>query len=111
MVNFKSFDLKVEEEVREFWKKNNISEKALSLNSNAEGFFMMDGPPYASGNIHMGTALNKIIKDITIRQKRMLGFSVLAQPGYDTHGLPIENKVEKNLGFTAKSDIEVYGVD
>ncbi len=99
-----------EEEVREFWKGKKIPEKARRLNPKGKGFYMMDGPPYASGHIHMGTALNKTIKDITIRQKRMQGFSVLDQPGYDTHGLPIENKVEKQLKFKTKSEIEKYGV-
>jgi len=107
----KNYDLSQEEEIRKYWKKEKIPEKARKLNPNGEGFFMMDGPPYASGNIHLGTALNKIIKDITIRQKRMQGYSVLDQPGYDTHGLPIENKVEKKLGFKTKSEIENYGVD
>lgn len=105
------YNLSREEEIRKFWAEKKIPQKAHAMNPKGKGFFMMDGPPYASGNIHMGTALNKIVKDITIRQKRMQGFSVLDQPGYDTHGLPIENKVEKKLGFRTKSDIEKYGVD
>ncbi len=111
MKNVEAYSLAKEEEVRSFWKEKKIAEKARKRNPKGKGFFMMDGPPYASGNIHMGTALNKIVKDITIRQKRMQGYSVLDQPGYDTHGLPIENKVEKKLNFMAKSEIEKYGVD
>ncbi|HIH09140.1 MAG TPA: isoleucine--tRNA ligase [Candidatus Diapherotrites archaeon] len=111
MKPLESYSLKKEEEIRRFWAEKGVIGKARGLNPSGKGFYMMDGPPYASGNIHMGTALNKILKDITIRQKRMQGFSVLDQPGYDTHGLPIENKVEKKLGFRAKSDIENYGVD
>ncbi|MBI4210968.1 MAG: isoleucine--tRNA ligase [Candidatus Diapherotrites archaeon] len=111
MKTLEQYGLAKENEIREFWRKKKIPEKARKLNPKGKGFFMMDGPPYASGNIHMGTALNKILKDITIRQKRMQGFSVLDQPGYDTHGLPIENKVEKKLGFGTKGEIEKHGVD
>lgn len=111
MKPLEQYTLTKENEVSEFWARKKIAEKVRKLNAKGKGFFMMDGPPYASGNIHMGTALNKIIKDITIRQKRMQGFSVLDQPGYDTHGLPIENKVEKRLGFKTKGEIESYGVD
>ncbi|MCH7902737.1 class I tRNA ligase family protein, partial [archaeon] len=109
MKKIEQYDLENEEKVRKFWKKNKIADKARNQNKDKKGFFMMDGPPYASGHIHMGTALNKIVKDITMRNKRMQGYSVLDQPGYDTHGLPIENKVEKELGFKKKSDIEKFG--
>jgi len=111
MKKLEQYDLAKEEEIRKFWEKENIPDKARTQNKKGKGFFMMDGPPYASGHIHMGTALNKIVKDITIRNKRMQGFSVLDQPGYDTHGLPIENKVERKLGFKKKDDIEKYGVE
>ncbi len=105
------YSLQKEEEIRKFWVKGKIAEKARKMNKKGKGFFMMDGPPYASGHIHMGTAMNKITKDIAIRMKRMQGFDVRDQPGYDTHGLPIENKVEGKLGFKNKKDIEKYGVD
>ncbi len=71
----------------------------------------MDGPPYANGHIHMGHALNKILKDIAIRSKRMQGFNVFDRAGYDTHGLPIEFQVEKEIGTKTKSDIEKFGVN
>ncbi len=111
MQKLEEYNLAKEEQIRSLWKEGKIAEKARALNKDGKGFFMMDGPPYASGHIHMGTALNKIVKDITIRRKRMQGFSVLDRPGYDTHGLPIENKVEKELGFKSKSDIEKFGVE
>ncbi|MAG18084.1 MAG: isoleucine--tRNA ligase [Candidatus Diapherotrites archaeon] len=111
MKKLEQYTLEKEEEIRKQWKKNNTVEKARTQNAKGKGFFMMDGPPYASGHIHMGTALNKIVKDITMRHKRMQGFSVLDQPGYDTHGLPIENKVEKELGLKTKADIEKYGIE
>ena len=112
MSRLEEFNLASEEKVRKFWREKKVAEKARKLNAKgAKKFYMMDGPPYASGHIHMGTALNKIVKDITLRQKRMQGFKVRDQPGYDTHGLPIENKVEKKLGFKTKAEIENYGVE
>ena len=111
MSRLEEFNLAAEEKVRKFWREKKVAEKARKLNPKGKKFYMMDGPPYASGHIHMGTALNKIVKDITLRQKRMQGFKVRDQPGYDTHGLPIENKVEKKLGFKTKAEIENYGVE
>ena len=106
MYNFKIS----EKEILDFWKKENIFEKIRKKNFKGKKFYFMDGPPYATGHIHMGTALNKILKDVAMRQKRLQGFDVFDKAGYDTHGLPIENKVEKNLGFEKKEDIEKYGV-
>jgi len=110
MKKLEQYNLENEEKVRKFWVTNKIPDKARNQNAKGKGFYMMDGPPYASGHIHMGTALNKIVKDITMRHKRMQGYSVLDQPGYDTHGLPIENKVEKELGLKTKDEIEKYGI-
>lgn len=101
----------IEEQIMEFWRKNKIYEKVRSMRKNAKKFYFLDGPPYATGSIHMGTAMNKIIKDFYIRFFRMLGHNVWDQPGYDTHGLPIENKVEQKLGFKTKQDIEKFGVE
>ena len=74
-------------------------------------FYFCDGPPYATGQIHPGTAWNKSIKDAVCRYKRARGFSVRAQPGFDTHGLPIEVKVEQELKITDKREIEKLGVE
>ncbi len=100
----------VEKEVLVFWKKNKIYEKSKKKNSKGKKFYMMDGPPYANGHIHMGHALNKTLKDISMRQKRLQGFNVFDRAGYDTHGLPIEFQVEKEIGSRTKKDIEKYGV-
>jgi len=98
--------------IRKFWKDNKIPEKVKEHSAKQKNnYFFMDGPPYASGHIHMGTALNKILKDVTIRHKRMQGFHVLDQPGYDTHGVPIEVQVEKELGFDNKKQIEDFGIE
>ncbi len=99
-----------ENEITKFWIENKIYEKVKRAREGGKKFYFLDGPPYASGSIHIGTAWNKILKDVYIRYYRMLGFNVRDQPGYDTHGVPIENKVEKELDFHSKSDIEKYGV-
>src|SRR3989344_1291169 len=96
--------------ILEFWKKNKIYEKAKKKNSGRKKFYFMDGPPYATGHIHMGTALNKILKDVAMRSQRIQGRDVFDRPGYDTHGLPIEFQVEKEIGSKSKQDIEFYGV-
>jgi isoleucyl-tRNA synthetase len=100
-----------EQRIIDFWAKNNIYEKSKEARKGKEKFYFLDGPPYASGYIHVGTALNKVIKDCYIRSFRMLGFDTWDQPGYDTHGVPIENKVEKKLQFKTKKDIEEFGIE
>ena len=100
----------MESRVLEFWREKDIYRKVKLLRRGGKKFYFSDGPPYATGSIHMGTAQNKILKDAYIRFWRMKGFDVWDQPGYDTHGLPIEYKVENELGFSSKKDIEKYGV-
>ncbi|MFA4820375.1 MAG: isoleucine--tRNA ligase [Candidatus Aenigmatarchaeota archaeon] len=97
-----------EEEIKRFWESHNIYEKSKR---SGKRFYFVDGPPYATGSIHMGTAWNKILKDAYIRFWRMNGFDVWDQPGYDTHGLPIENKVEKEFQIKSKSGIEKMGIE
>ncbi|MBC5793047.1 MAG: isoleucine--tRNA ligase [Nanohaloarchaea archaeon] len=101
---------KVESKVKKNWKQDNTRRKALEKNKGGEIFYFLDGPPYPTGSMHMGTAMGKILKDYFIRFHRMNGYYVHAQPGYDTHGLPIENKVEEQEGFENKQDIEDFGV-
>jgi isoleucyl-tRNA synthetase len=101
---------KLEKRIIRLWKNGDVYHRAKIARKKAPIFFFMDGPPYASGSIHMGTAWNKIIKDCYIRFWRMRGFNAWDQPGYDTHGTPIEVQVEKKLGFKSKKDIEKLGV-
>jgi isoleucyl-tRNA synthetase len=101
----------IEEKILEFWRNNKIYEKLKEKLKNKKLFYFLDGPPYATGYIHMGTALNKILKDFFIRIYRMFGFNVWDQPGYDTHGLPIEYQVEKKLGIKNKKEIESFGIE
>ncbi|MGB9762206.1 MAG: class I tRNA ligase family protein, partial [Caldimicrobium thiodismutans] len=80
-----------------FWERERIYEKMLEKRRHSEAFILHDGPPYANGHIHLGTALNKILKDIIIKSKTMLGFYAPFIPGWDCHGLPIEINVEREL--------------
>ncbi len=83
---------------QKFWEDNKIYEKNIAQRDKTNSFVLHDGPPYLSSDkIHVGTALNKILKDILIKYKSMSGFYAPYVPGYDAHGLPIENAVVKNL--------------
>ncbi|MBE6131113.1 MAG: isoleucine--tRNA ligase [Erysipelotrichaceae bacterium] len=84
------------------WEELNIYEKAVKKNEGKEPFYLHDGPPYANGNIHLGHALNKILKDFIVRYKTMSGFYAPYQPGWDTHGLPIEQALTKNKKVNRK---------
>lgn len=100
---------KIEEEVMDFWERNKIYEKAKVKRGNK--FYFLDGPPYVTNPIHVGTAWNKILKDVYIRYFKMRGYEVRDQPGFDMHGLPIEVMVEKKLGIKSKKEIEEMGID
>jgi len=111
MAVLEKYSSEKEKEVIDFWLANGIPEKTRRQNAGSKKtYYFMDGPPYATGEIHLGTGLNKVLKDFAIRYWRMNGFDVFDRPGYDTHGVPIESTVEKKLGFTSKQDIEAYGV-
>ena len=84
-----------EPEYLKYWDKINLYEKLRSQSKGKEKFVLHDGPPYANGNIHMGTALNKILKDIIIKFHQMDGKDSVYVPGWDCHGLPIEWKIEE----------------
>ena len=77
------------------WQSEDLYSKMMDKNREKETFMLHDGPPYANGNIHLGHALNKILKDFVIRYKNMAGFNTPFIPGWDTHGLPIENALQK----------------
>lgn len=101
---------KIETEMLEFLEKHNVYGKAKEKNAKGDPYYFCDGPPYATGAIHPGTAWNKSLKDAICRYWRMRGFNVRAQPGFDTHGLPIEVKVEQELGIKKKKEIEERGI-
>jgi isoleucyl-tRNA synthetase len=101
----------LEERVQEFWRKHGIYEKSKARLEKKPKYYFLDGPPYASGAIHLGTAWNKILKDSIIRYLSAKGFNVRRQAGWDCHGLPIEVKVEEKLGIKNKKEIEELGID
>lgn len=84
---------KKEPEILERWEQMDLYAKVQEKNKGKEKFILHDGPPYANGDIHLGTSLNKILKDIVVKYKSMNGFDAPYVPGWDTHGLPIANKV------------------
>ena len=89
------------------WEDEKIYDKLMKLNEGKPLFVLHDGPPYANGNIHLGTALNKILKDFIVRYKNMSGFKAPYVPGWDTHGLPTELKARKEAGVSSSADISV----
>ena len=86
---------KKEPQIQEKWDADNQYQKALAKNKGNQTYILHDGPPYANGNLHMGHALNKIIKDFIVRYKTMQGYYAPFVPGWDTHGLPIEQALTK----------------
>ncbi|QSF13934.1 isoleucine--tRNA ligase [Mycoplasma sp. Mirounga ES2805-ORL] len=98
-----------EPEFRKYWEKINLYEKVLEKNKNNKPFIIHDGPPYANGSLHIGHALNKILKDIIVRYKSLQGFYSPFVPGWDTHGLPIEHKMleEAQLNFHNLNPVEL----
>ena len=85
------------------WNKDGLYGKIRELRKGAEPFILHDGPPYANGNIHAGTTLNKVLKDIIVKYKSMRGYDTPYVPGWDCHGLPIEHKVVSEMGSEAKN--------
>ena len=101
----------LEEETLKFWEENKVFEKSLSKKSPKGEFVFFDGPPFANGLPHYGHILAGTIKDVIPRFKTMQGYRVPRRWGWDCHGLPVENEVEKELGFKSKKDIVDYGVE
>ena len=100
-----------EKEIMNFWKENDIFKKSIDARKKGEVFTFYDGPPTANGLPHIGHILTRVVKDIIPRYKTMKGYKVLRKAGWDTHGLPVELEIEKNLGISGKPQIEEYGVE
>jgi len=100
----------IEREMRDHWSIHDTYKTVKQHRITGKPFFFVDGPPYTTGTIHLGTAWNKILKDSILRYHRMNGRNVIDRAGYDMHGLPIEVKVEQELGFESKKDIEKFGI-
>ena len=99
-----------EREVEKFWRENHIFEKSIEDRKDAPTYMFYDGPPTANGKPHIGHALTRVIKDMIPRYRTMKGHKVPRKAGWDTHGLPVEIEVEKELGINGKEQIENYGV-
>ena len=80
------------------WQQMDLYNKLRTVGKGREQFILHDGPPYANGDIHIGHAVNKILKDIIVKSKTLSGFDAPYVPGWDCHGLPIEHKVEQKMG-------------
>jgi isoleucyl-tRNA synthetase len=102
--------VKLEKEILSFWQKNRVFKKSLELRKDAPRWVFYEGPPTANGLPHVGHVLTRVFKDLFPRYRTMKGYYVLRKGGWDTHGLPVELEVEKELGFTGKPAIEEYGV-
>jgi len=101
----------VEQYANQHWDEVDAYEHVNAENADGEPFYFVDGPPNTSGDMHCGTAWGKVLKDAFLRYYRMQGRDVVARPGYDTHGLPVERRLEADLGFESKADVHEYGVE
>ena len=97
-------------DVRQFWKDNQIFQKSKDQNKENQRFIFYDGPPFASGDPHHGHLLAGTIKDVITRYHSQLGQNVGRRWGWDTHGVPIESKINTKLGIKSKQDVEKYGL-
>ena len=102
---------KQEEKVLKYWKENDTFKKSVAQRKGAEEFVFYDGPPFATGLPHFGHFIPSTIKDIIPRYQTMRGKHVPRRFGWDCHGLPVENLIEKELGINSKHEIEAYGID
>ena len=96
-----------EPEILARWKQRNLYQRLRETSAGRPRFVLHDGPPYANGSIHIGHALNKILKDLVTRSQQMLGFDSNYVPGWDCHGLPIEWKIEEAYRTKGKNKDEV----
>ncbi|HBL5919117.1 TPA: class I tRNA ligase family protein, partial [Clostridioides difficile] len=99
-----------EAQVFDYWKDINILEKTLEKGKDDPSFVFYEGPPTANGNPGVHHVLSRTLKDSVCRYKTMSGYQVKRKAGWDTHGLPVEIQVEKELGLTSKQQIEEYGI-
>lgn len=104
-------DPKSEEEILEYWEKNRIFEKQVSQRKGGPRWVFYEGPPTANGEPHLGHVLPRFFKDLFPRYRAMKGYYVERKGGWDTHGLPVELEVEKELGLKSKADIENFGIE
>ena len=100
-----------EKDIEKFWRENDIFKKSMENRKGCPTYTFYDGPPTANGMPHIGHVLTRVIKDMIPRYRTMKGYMVPRKAGWDTHGLPVELEVEKQLGLDGKEQIEEYGLD
>ncbi|MDI6811548.1 MAG: isoleucine--tRNA ligase [archaeon] len=103
--------LKLEEGILARWAKEKTFERSVDQREGCDKFVFVEGPPTANGLPHPGHILTRVVKDLVLRYKTMRGFYVRRKAGWDTHGLPVEIEVEKELGISTKREIEIYGIE
>jgi isoleucyl-tRNA synthetase len=113
---YKNIDLKaapqdLEESIRQYWKQHNLMHKSVAFREGAPNFIFYEGPPTANGTPGIHHVMARTLKDVVCRYKTMTGFQVKRKAGWDTHGLPVEIEVEKQLGLESKKAIEEYGIE
>jgi len=101
----------LESRIRQWWQKERVPQKIVAVQPKKKKFYLLDGPPYVNQVAHVGHVKTTTVKDIWSKFKAMQGYNSWFQPGFDTHGLPIETMVEKELGIISKKQIEEIGVD
>ena len=92
-----------EPEIRKYWEENDLYGRLLAHNAKNKRFMLHDGPPFSNGNIHIGTAMNKILKDFIVKSKTMEGYLAPYIPGWDNHGMPIESAIIKRNKLNRKN--------
>ncbi|MGN0437137.1 MAG: isoleucine--tRNA ligase [Lachnospiraceae bacterium] len=100
-----------EQKTLDFWKENKIFEQSIEEKEGCPVYTFYDGPPTANGKPHIGHVLTRVIKDMIPRYQTMKGHKIIRKAGWDTHGLPVELEIEKELGIDGKEQIEAYGLD
>ena len=100
-----------EKKIEQFWRENDIFRKSMKNREGGPNYMFYDGPPTANGKPHIGHVLTRVIKDMIPRYRTMKGYDVPRKAGWDTHGLPVELEVEKELGLDGKDQIEAYGIE
>ncbi|NLA45059.1 MAG: class I tRNA ligase family protein, partial [Candidatus Cloacimonetes bacterium] len=113
---YKNIDLKATpqdlgESIRQYWKQHNLLHKSVAFREGAPNFIFYEGPPTANGTPGIHHVMARTLKDVVCRYKTMTGFQVKRKAGWDTHGLPVEIEVEKQLGLESKKAIEDYGIE
>lgn len=110
-LNVKEKPVNLEKRIRKYWQKNNIAQKSESIREDSPKYIFYEGPPTANGLPGIHHVISRTLKDVVCRYKTMRGFQVKRKAGWDTHGLPVEIEVQKELGFNTKKQIEEYGIE